>query len=239
MFDDGQRAETVAALRRRLDAAAGERAAIPSATRTPEPDVLAVPETLAPLLPGRGLPRGGVISVRAASVDGGRTPPPGATSLLLSLLAAPRGPWIAVVGIPGFGVAAAAEMGIDLERLVVIPDPGPDMLQVLSVLSDGIDLIAATPPADLPPARLRVFTGRLRQHGAVLLVAGRWPGADLGLTVREMRWIGLGEGHGRLRDRELDVEVAGRRLGAPRTVTLTVRATRTAVRVDHGTSTGG
>lgn len=237
MFDEGrwaddQRAQTVAALRKRLDDVVAGSLEGPSRA-TPgvavRSDVLAAPEPLTRLLPGGGLPRGGVVSVQASTHAGGS----GATSLLVSLLSAPRGAWIAVVGMPGLGLAAVAELGIDLDRLVVIPDPGPDALQVLSVLADGVDLIATAPPATLPPARLRVFSGRLRQRGAVLLVAGRWPGADLMLTVRDVRWRGLGSGHGRLRDRDLDVEVTGRRLSTPRSTTLTLRAASpTSVTVD-------
>jgi hypothetical protein len=157
--------------------------------------------------------------------------PGGSTSLLLSLLAAPPGVWIAAVGLPGLGLAAAAELGIDLDRLAVIPDPGSDVLQVLSILADGVDVIVTAPPVDLPPARLRILTGRLRQRGTVLLVAGRWPGADLVLSVSNVRWAGLGDGHGRLADRLLDVEVTGRRLGAPRRATLELLASRTAVTI--------
>lgn len=229
MYDERQRAETVAALRRRLDGASGGAGAGGAASASDvlaAPGALAAPEALADLLPGRGLPRGAVVSIRAASS--------GATSLLLSLLAAPRGAWIAVVGMPGLGLAAAAELGIDLDRLVVIPDPGADALQVLSILADGVDVIVTAPLVRPAPARLRIFAGRLRQRGAVLLVAGGWPGADVVLTVRDVRWSGLGDGHGRLRDRDLDVEVSGRRLGVPRSVTLGLQASRTVVTVGVG-----
>ena len=285
VFDERQRAETVAALRRRLDTETdGDRivrrlnpdrpatestgSTIPGLTAraphsgapsgTPDPEAIAAPGPLAAVLPRHGLPKGGVVSVMSGHVGPARPAGPalsgdsagrarpadgrpesmggGATSLLLSLLAAPAGCWIAVVGMPGLGLAAAAEFGIDLDRLAVIPDPGSDVLQVLSILSDGVDLIVTTPPVNLPPARLRVLTGRLRQRGAVLLVAGRWPGADLVLTARDVRWTGLGDGHGRLGDRELDVEVAGRRLGASRMVTLAFRASRTTVSIDEGRS---
>lgn len=185
-----------------------------------------MPGPLASVLPRGGLPRGSVVGL--GSTAPGRA---GTTTLLLSLLAAPPGAWSAVVGMPDLGVLAAAELGVDLDRLALIPDPGPDPLQVISVLADGVDLIAAVPPADLPPARLRVLTGRLRQRGAVLLVMGRWPGADLTLKVRDVRWSGMGQGHGRLRDRELDIEVGGRRAGAGSTVTLVLRSDRTSVTV--------
>ncbi len=230
MFDDSERDQTVAALRRRLDTLTDD-AVVRRPADTTTAGVLAAPAPLAAMLPGQGLPRGGVVSVQASQS--------GATSLLLSLLAAPQGAWTAVVGIPGLGLAAAAEMGVDLDRLVVIPDPGADALQVLSVLADGMDMIVTAPVSRLAPARLRVFAGRLRQRGAVLLVAGRWPGADVVLTVREVRWTGLGDGHGRLRDRDLVVDVSGRRLGGTRSTTLALRASRTAVAVGAGASSAG
>ncbi|MDQ2845454.1 MAG: hypothetical protein M3Y77_03685 [Actinomycetota bacterium] len=190
-------------------------------------DVLPVAEALAGLLPRGGLPRGGVISIVSGGGQGGGGQAGGgdqaggggsggASSLLLSLLAGPERRWSALVGLPGIGLLAAAEFGVDLDRLVVVPDPGPDVLQVLSVLADGVDLIAVGAPGGAlgTPARLRVLTGRLRQHGAVLLVSGQWPGADLVLSARHTGWVGIGRGTGRLRDRQLTVSVGGRRAGA-------------------------
>lgn len=171
--------------------------------------VFAVPEALATVLPQGGLPRGGVVSLAGGT---------GSTSLLLSLLAAPEGTWSALVGLPGVGLAAAAEFGVDLDRTVVIPDPGPDVLQVLSVLADGVDLLVVGAPTQgfTAPARLRVLTGRLRQRGATLLVVGAWPGADLVLRTRVTGWAGIADGHGRLRDRSLEISVGGRRAATSR-----------------------
>lgn len=164
--------------------------------------VLPVPEALAEILPNGGLPRGGVVTL------GGD----GMTSLLFGLLCRPGTSWSAVVGMPELGLLAAAEIGVDLSRVVLVPDPGPEVLQVLSVLSDGVEVIVAAAPGGPlgSAARLRVLTARLRQRGAVLLVAGRWPGADLVLTARQSGWAGIGAGHGRLHDRVLDIEVGGR-----------------------------
>lgn len=198
----------------------------------PEGPVLAVPAPIAAVLPAGGVPRGSVVTVGSAAQGAS-----GATSLLLTLMAAPPGAWVAAVGLPDLGLLAAAELGVELSRLGLVPHPGADLLQVISVLADGVDVIAAASPlglpGGLPPARQRVLTGRLREGGAVLLVAGHWPGADLSLTVREVRWSGIGAGHGRLRDRELDVEVGGRRAGAGAgaVVTLTLRAGRDTVTV--------
>lgn len=187
--------------------------------------VLPVADALAAVLPRGGLARGSVVSVLGH----------GATSLLFTLLAGPPESWSALVGMPGLGLLAAAEFGIDLDRLVVIPEPGPDVLQVLSILVDGVDMIAVTlPPKVRPtPSRQRVLTGRLRQRGAVLLVMGPWPGADLVLTARPVGWSGLGSGHGRLRDREIAVEVGGRGAAADRgrQAALLLSADRTSVTV--------
>jgi hypothetical protein len=187
--------------------------------------VLPVAAPLARALPRGGLTRGSVVSVLGQ----------GATSLLYTLLAGPAGCWSALVGMPGLGLAAAAELGVDLNRVALIPDPGADALQVVSILIDGVDLVAvALSPSIRPaPSRQRVIGGRLRQRGSVLLVLGPWPGADLVLTARGIGWHGLGEGHGRLRDRELAVQVGGRRAAGPGSrVELVLRADRGAVRIE-------
>ncbi len=216
MFDE--RAQLLQELRSRIGTVAPE----------PPPEIgklIPVAAPLAAVLPRGGLAPGSVVSVRGH----------GATSLLFTLLSGPPDAWAALVGMPGVGLAAAAEFGIDLNRVVVIPEPGPDVLQVLSILVDGVDLIAvALPPTARPsPSRQRVLTGRLRQRGAVLLVMGPWPGADLVLTARWVGWAGLGQGHGRLRDRELVVEVGGRGAAAGRShqAALLLRAGRTSVEI--------
>lgn len=209
MFDS-DRQQVVAELRRKMSVSARP--------------VLAVPAPLAEVLPLGGLPRGGVVSLIGAS---------GSTSLLLALLAAPANAWSALVGLPDVGLLAASELGVDLDRIVLVPDPGPDVLQILSVLADGVDMIAVVPPKVLPPSRLKVLNARLRQSGTVLLVAGRWPGADLVLRSRIEGWVGLGQGHGRLRDRELVVEVEGRgAAGRRNSVSMFLQSSRS--RVDIG-----
>jgi hypothetical protein len=215
------RDQVVADLRRSLTSRAA-----PTGIRR---DVLPVLGPLEGVLPHGGLPRGGVVSVVGTeylSTGAGQRRGPdtwtshgsgGASSLLLSLLAAPTPRWSAVVGLPEVGLLAAAELGADLDRLVVVPDPGPDVLHILSVLADGVELIVVGAPRGPwgTPARLRILTSRLRQHGTVLLVAGNWPGADLVLQARHTGWVGLGRGTGRLRDRELTIMVGGRRAGRP------------------------
>ncbi|WP_410588208.1 hypothetical protein [Amycolatopsis sp. lyj-23] len=163
-------------------------------------ELLAVLPELARLFPGGGLRRGTTVAVR------------GATSLVLALLAAATrdGSWAAVTGLPELGLAAAAELGVDLERVALVPDPGAELVAVVSALVDGFDLVVLGPAA-VQPQTARRLAGRVRNRGTVLLAAGPWPGADLELRVTGRRWHGLTQdGHGHLRSREVVATSRGR-----------------------------
>jgi len=224
------RQQVLAELRRRMAGLGDKVTERTPGVETPGTRTLPVLPGLSGLFPRGGLPRGGVVSVTGDA---------GATSLLFALLAGPQRSWSAVVGMPGLGLLAAAELGVDLAKVVLVPDPGPDVVQILSVLADGVELIAVDAPSGAlgSAARLRVLTGKLRQHGAVVLVSGSWPGAELVLRTRTLGWTGLGQGHGRLRDREVEVTVTGRGAsGRPSRSIITLRSARSAVAVTAGTA---
>jgi hypothetical protein len=88
------------------------------------------------LLPGGALAAGGSYAVA------------GSTSLALGLLqaASEAGSWCAVVGVPDLGVEAAAGLGIDLDRLVLVPHPGQHWLTVVSALVDVVSVVLVRPP---------------------------------------------------------------------------------------------
>ena len=76
--------------------------------------------------------------------------------LMLGMVAAVTGDGgnAAIVGLPDTGLLAAAEMGADLSRLAVIPDPGGDPVEVAAVLLDGMDLVVlGLGGCSVPPAR--------------------------------------------------------------------------------------
>jgi hypothetical protein len=175
--------------------------------------VIEVPEVLARVLPDRGLRRGTTLSVGTASVSG-------ATALALALLsgASRSGSWCAAVGVPELGLVAASEVGIRLDHLALVPDPGAHWARVTAALLDGVELLLIRPPTNLRAGDARRLIARARERRAVLVVLGhdRWPErADIRLTVVAASWQGLGEGHGFLRSREVEVAVTGRR-GAAR-----------------------
>jgi hypothetical protein len=93
---------------------------------------------------------------------------------------------VAVVGLPDFGLLAAAEMGADLSRLAVIPDPGTDPVEVAAVLVDGMDLVVlGLGGRRVPQTRARAVVARARNKGCTLLVTdGDWQGAPTRLEAR-------------------------------------------------------
>jgi hypothetical protein len=134
------------------------------------------------------------------------------TSLVLALLAeaSRTGAWCAVVGVPALGALAAAELGIALERLAMVPYPGPEWAAVVAALVDGVDVVVAAPPGPVAAVVAGRLAARARQRGCVLMPYGRWAGADVTLESVHGVWEGLGQGHGRLYRREVTISARGR-----------------------------
>lgn len=173
---------------------------------------LAVLAPLAPLLPEGALVRGKVVACTGGA----------AVSLALALAAGPtrEGSWTGVVGLAGVGLAAAAELGVALERLVLVATPGGgEWAEVLAALTDGVDVVVAVPPPRLGAAAARRLQARVQARGGVLVLVGAGEPFAADLTVRtEVRgWEGVGvDGSGHLTSRRVALELSGRRVGAPR-----------------------
>lgn len=168
-------------------------------------DTRAIPthEALADLLPGGALAAGGRYQVT------------GSTMLALALLQGPSsaGAWCAVVGMPDLGVGAAVGLGLDLERLVLVPHPGDQWMAVVSALVDVVSVVLVRPPvrdgrSRVPEAAAGKLAARLRQREAVLVALGDWPQAEAALTVGDSAWSGLGSGFGHLAARQVTVSSA-------------------------------
>ena len=175
--------------------------------------VLPVLPELRELLPGGGLRRGSTVAVGARFDRAGRPVwSAGATSLLLALIAAASraGSWCAVVGVPALGVAAADELGVALDRLALVPYPGPDWATVVAALLDGVDVVVAATPGPVAATVTGRLAARARHRGGVLVPYGRWDGADVTLDAVRGVWHGLGQGRGRLRCRQLTITAHGR-----------------------------
>ncbi|MFG1813160.1 hypothetical protein ACGFIF_05270 [Kribbella sp. NPDC049174] len=153
------------------------------------------------LLAGPGLRGGSAYSVR------------GSSALVMAMMAGPsaEGAWCGVVGLPSFGAEAARGLGVDLDRLVLVPDPEHDWLNVVAALVDALTVVVVRPPGEVTPGEASRLAARLRTRGAVLIAVGSWPGSEARLEVESNTWTGLGSGEGMLAARQATVVVTGRR----------------------------
>jgi hypothetical protein len=165
---------------------------------------------LAELLPGGGLKQGAMYSVESSA------------TLLLALLAGPSaaGSWCGVVGVPEFGIEAAASFGIDLNRLVLVPSPGDQWLAVTAAIADVLTVVVIKPPRQASEGNLARLTARLRQRGSTLLVIGSWPQSEAMLSLSQSSWTGIGDGAGHLTARQVTVTVSTRAGGPPRSARM-------------------
>ena len=198
-----------------------------SGTGASGPGALPVLPALRELLP-RGLARGTVVTVAEF----------GLLCLALAAAASADGAWCGIAGLPEAGVLAAASLGLDAGRILLVPDPGQAWPQVAASLLDGCELVLLRPPrpagtpagrpagasanrpagapagrpagGQVPAQARRRLEATLRRGRGVLIVAGDWPGAQYRLRVVTQRWTGLGDGRGRLRACCAEITADGR-----------------------------
>jgi hypothetical protein len=199
--------------------------------------LLPVLPALAGLLPEGGLRRGSTVLVGQGDLG------QGATSVALALMSAASaaGSWCGVVGLADLGLVAAAEAGLDLSRVTLVPHVATaQWATVVSVLIDSVDVVLASPPSHLRLGDARRLTTRARERQAVLIAMGSWPeGADLRLRVEGSRWHGPGAGEGRLVRRRVEVTTNGRGAAArPRRQVLWLPAEDGAIAKDSAAFAG-
>ncbi|WP_205857153.1 hypothetical protein [Phytoactinopolyspora endophytica] len=135
--------------------------------------------------------------------------------LALALLAGPSraGSWCGVVRMPECGVAAASELGCDLDRLLLVDEPGDRWVDVTAALLEAVDVVLLRPPARPPTGVVRRLVALARKSGSALVVVGAWEGSSLRMQVESSSWSGIDQGHGRLRGRRAKVVAKGRLTG--------------------------
>ena len=168
------------------------------------------------VFPGGGLQRGSIVHVSGAV---------GATAVALAIAAGPTqaGSWAACVGVDQIGWAAAAEMGVQLQRVAVIQTPASSWATVTAALVDSFDLVLCGSQHAPSAQEARRLAARARERGSVvMLIGGETPGlarsarpwptlADVELCVVHAEWFGIGHGSGHLRQRRITLDVGGRR----------------------------
>lgn len=190
---------------------------------------LAVDAVWAEALP-EGLVRGTTVAVCGSA---------GVSAALALVAGATRsGSWLAVIGSPWLGWAAAGEAGAALGRMVQVSPTfdgreAPERwAEVVAALLDGFDVVLASPDHRVREVESRRLATRARRQGSVLIgLAAPWSGA--GVTEGKAwppspdlwcqadgHWQGLGDGHGHLASRSVHVEIGGRRRPRPQRLDL-------------------
>jgi hypothetical protein len=173
--------------------------------------LLPVLPALAELLPGGALRRGTVVGCCGCA----------ATTLAVSMIveASRQGSWVGIAGMTTLGVRMLDELGVDLGRVVQVGgplDPGA-WADAMVALIDGFDVVVADSALPLRTPAARKLQSRVQARGAVLVLAGGTGSftVDVQLGSTQPRWVGLGDGHGIARARQVVVEVYGRRVARP------------------------
>lgn len=172
---------------------------------------LPVDEAFVDLLPDAGLQRGRIVGCTG----------PSAVSLAVALAAraTATGSWLAVVGVPMFGIEAAAEFGVPLSRLVAVDAAGgpATWAERVAAAADGFDLVLTQPPPGAARVERKVRQ-RLQARGVVLLTVSPSSASvscDVECTTSRVDWAGIGQGFGSLRARRAVVRIGGRRVPRP------------------------
>jgi hypothetical protein len=175
--------------------------------------LLTVPAPLLPLFPFGGLQKGSSVGF-----DG-----PGSMSVALAMAASvlDDNRWMAIIGFEEIGLLAASELGVRLDRLLLVAATSQaELVPTVAALVEAVDIIALCPRRRVGQRDARRLTARARERGTVLfhLDGGEsWPEAmHLHLTAEPEGWEGLGTGHGHLQHRRLSVAATGRRSAAQR-----------------------
>jgi len=192
---------------------------------------LPVPAGLAELLPD-GLRRGSTIAVTSSvSLLLALLGPPSARGAWTAMVGMP---------VISAEAAAEAGVDLRRLAIINPPAPrwtGASWTTAVGALLDAVDVVVARPGgvdgsgiSRVPSGRVggisggsvggvsdgdaRRLTARARGKGAVLVLFGQqaasWPAVEVQLSARHGRWTGIGEGYGRLGQRQLLVSATGR-----------------------------
>jgi len=174
----------------------------------------------------------------------------GATSLALALIAKATtdGMWCSIVGPPDLGMVAAVELGVDLERLVVVAAPRVRAATAIGALVEGCDVVLLRLPLAMSRTEMLRLGARARQRRVLVVLlsdprsrAMAWPEApDITVQIRSSVFYGIESGSGRIAGRRVEIETVHRRSGGlPAPVALWLPAVTGELRlVDQGEMEG-
>ena len=196
-------------------------------TRLGAPTVRAPLPVVAPLAPLFG--EGGLVRGRTVVCTGDAAL---STALALSAAATRAGSWLAVVGVPNLGVAAAIEAGVAVERIVLAQPPraSREWVATVAALVEGFEVLIVAPPASLSASDARRLQTRVMARQAVLIVVVMPTStgetsvftSDIDVHADTVAWSGIERGAAHITQRTVQVRVNGRRCSSPREQTITL-----------------
>ncbi|NBY58393.1 MAG: hypothetical protein EBQ57_08935, partial [Actinobacteria bacterium] len=196
-------------------------------TRLGAPTVRAPLPVVAPLAPLFG--EGGLVRGRTVACTGDAAL---STALALSAAATRAGSWLAVVGVPNLGVAAAIEAGVAVERIVLAQPPraSREWVATVAALVEGFEVLIVAPPASLSASDARRLQTRVMARQAVLIVVVMPTStgetsvftSDIDVHADTVAWSGIERGAAHITQRTVQVRVNGRRCSSPREQTITL-----------------
>lgn len=131
-------------------------------------------------------------------------------TLAMLVMAGPSshdGAWCAVVGADDFGMEAAQSFGVDLERTVLVPDPGEDWLAVVAALVDVVSVVVVA-GRDISARDAQRMAARLYERQSIIIAwDGAWPRARAHVRLTDVVWHGVERGSGHLQSRQATIEV--------------------------------
>jgi len=154
------------------------------------------------------------------------------TALALSAAATRAGSWLAVVGVPNLGVAAAIEAGVAVERIVLAQPPraSREWIATVAALVEGFDVLIVAPPASLVAHDARRLQSRILARQSVLIVVDLPALPSLGSTdvfssdidvhTDTVSWSGIERGGSHITQRTVRMRIDGRRCPTPREETI-------------------
>lgn len=162
--------------------------------------VLGLGEVLSPLFPDGGLRVG-------ASYRISHTP------ALFSAIAAEatrQGVRCVVIGMPTLGLEFTRRLGADLEHLILIPQPGPRLIDIISAVSEVVPLVLCAAPIRASEKAAARLASRLRDRACTFLTTGSWQQAYASIECHDPRPHGIGKGWGVITEQAVMVTVQQR-----------------------------
>jgi hypothetical protein len=156
------------------------------------------------------------------------------TALALSAAATRAGSWLAVVGVPNLGIAAAIEAGVAVERIVLAQPPraSREWVATVAALVEGFEVLIVATPTSLSASDARRLQTRVMARQAVLIVVDL-PAlssvgeasvftSDIDVYANTVSWSGIERGAAHITQRTVQMRVDGRRCSSPREQTITL-----------------